>query len=170
MNKDEFDLWSDKSNGLNNNEYYFLDNNFKRNNIDIKHSYNKIISHSDGTKFSKKKSDLLRYDLNSIVFNFIDMMSHSSSENMLFKNLAYDEKSFRSFTSSWFKNSPLNELITFLSEQDVKVFLTTDHGTVKVQNPIKIIGNKETNTNLRFKVGKNINTDNNDLYLSLIHI
>ena len=88
------------------------------------------------------------------------MMSHSSSENMLFKNLAYDEKSFRSFTSSWFKNSPLNELITFLSKQDVKVFLTTDHGTVKVENSIKIKGNKETNTNLRFKVGKNINTDN----------
>ena len=165
MSKKYPELWDNKSDGFNSMEFDFINKNLERHGLNIKHSYNKIISHSGGIKFSKKKSDLLKYDLNSIVFNFIDMMSHSSSENMLFKNLAYDEKSFRSFTSSWFKNSPLNELITFLSEQDVKVFLTTDHGTVKVENPIKIIGNKETNTNLRFKVGKNINTDNNDLYI-----
>ena len=165
MSKKHPELWENKSDGLNSKEFDFIDKNLERHSLNIKHSYNKIISHSDGNKLSKKKSDLLKYDLNSIVFNFIDMMSHSSSENMLFKNLAYDEKSFRSFTSSWFKNSPLNELITFLSKQDVKVFLTTDHGTVKVENPIKIKGNKETNTNLRFKVGKNINTDNKDLYI-----
>lgn len=159
------ELWGDKSKGLNNREYEFLDQNLKRNNLNIKHSYHKIISHSDGLNFSKKKSDLLRYDLNSIVFNFIDMLSHSSSENKLFKNLAYDEKSFRSFSRSWFKNSSLSDLINYLSKQDVKVFITTDHGTIRVNQPVKIRANKETNTNMRFKYGKNLNVENDNIFI-----
>jgi CheY-like chemotaxis protein len=159
------ELWGDKSNGLNNREYEFLDENIKRNNLKIKHSYHKITSHSDGIKFSKKKSDLLKYDLNSIVFNFIDMLSHSSAESKLFKNLAYDEKSFRSFSRSWFKNSALNDLITYLSKQDVKVFITTDHGTIRVEQPVKIKANKDTNTNMRFKFGKNLNVENENIFI-----
>ena len=108
MSNEESDLWSDKSDGFNKNEYDFLDRNFKRNNINIRHSYDKIISYEDGVKFIKRFSDLDNYEFNSVVFNFIDMLSHSKTENKLFKNLAYDEKSFRSFTVSWFKNSSLN--------------------------------------------------------------
>ena len=143
MSNDESKLWEDKSNGLNNNEFEFIDNNFKRNNLIVKHSYNKIVSHEDGVKFVKKFSDLLNYNFNSIVFNFIDMLSHARSENKLFKNLVYDEKSFRSFTLSWLKNSPLNELLKFLSSKDVIVYLSTDHGTVRVEKPVKI--NNENN-------------------------
>jgi YesN/AraC family two-component response regulator len=164
MSKKENDLWSDKTQGFNRNEYLFLDNNFKRNNINIRHSYNKIVSYDDGLKFIKKISDLDNYEFNSVVFNFIDMLSHSKTENKLFKNLAYDEKSFRSFTLSWFKNSSLNELLKYLSIKKIKVFLTTDHGTIKVDKPVLIKANKETNNNIRFKVGKNINTDSNKIY------
>ena len=78
--------------------------------------------------------------------------------------LAYDEKSFRSFTLSWFKNSSLNELLKHLSLKKVKVYLTTDHGTIKVDKPVLVKANKETNNNIRFKVGKNINTDNDKIY------
>ncbi|MCH2290687.1 MAG: PglZ domain-containing protein, partial [SAR324 cluster bacterium] len=92
-------------------------------------------------KLTKKFSDLLNYDFNSIVFNFVDMLSHARSENKLFKNLVYDEKSFRSLSLSWLKNSPLSELFKFLSKKDVIVFLTTDHGTIRVEKPIKIMGN-----------------------------
>ena len=164
MSKNENELWSDKSEGFNKNEYLFLDKNFKRNNIKIRHSYNKIVSYEDGVKFIKKISDLDNYEFNSVVFNFIDMLSHSKTENKLFKNLAYDEKSFRSFTLSWFKNSSLNELLKYLSIKKVKVFLTTDHGTIKVDKPILVKANKETNNNIRFKVGKNINANNNKIY------
>ena len=76
MSKKYPELWDNKSDGFNNKEFDFINKNLERHSLNIKHSYNKIISHSDGTKFSKKKSDLLKYDLNSIVFNFIDMMSH----------------------------------------------------------------------------------------------
>ena len=165
MSNVESKLWEDKSNGLNNNEFEFIDNNFKRNNLIVKHSYNKIVSHEDGVKFVKKFSDLLNYNFNSIVFNFIDMLSHARSENKLFKNLVYDEKSFRSFTLSWLKNSPLNELLKFLSSKDVIVYLSTDHGTVRVEKPVKIKGNKETNNNIRFKHGKNINTNEKSLFI-----
>lgn len=166
MNKDEFDLWSDKSNGLNNNEYYFLDNNFKRNNIDIKHSYNKIISYEDGSKFIKNISKLDNYKFSSVVFNFIDMLSHSKTDSKVFRNLVYDEKSFRSFTSSWFDNSSFNDLMKYLSsKKNIKIFLTTDHGTIRVEKPVKIKANKDVNNNIRFKNGKNINSDELKLYM-----
>ena len=166
MNKDEFDLWSDKSNGLNNNEYFFLDNNFKRNKIDIKHSYNKIISYEDGSKFIKNISKLDNYNFSSVVFNFIDMLSHSKTDSKVFRNLVYDEKSFRSFTSSWFDNSSFNDLMKHLSsKKNIKIFLTTDHGTIRVEKPVKIKANKDVNNNIRFKNGKNINSDESKLYM-----
>ena len=93
------------------------------------------------------------------------MLSHARSEMKLFKNLAYDEKSYRSLTLSWFKHSPLNEVLKFLSSHNVKVIITTDHGTVRVDKPIKIVGDNNTNTNLRFKKGKNLNFNNDDLFV-----
>ena len=93
------------------------------------------------------------------------MLSHARSENKLFKNLIYDEVSFRSVAKSWLKNSPLSALLKFLSTKDVKVFLTTDHGTLRVEKPVLVKGNKETNNNLRFKFGKNINTKEKKLYV-----
>ena len=162
----EFDLWSDKSDGLNNNEYRFLAKNLTRNGYDINHSYNKIISYEDGVKFIKNIKNLDSYELSSVVFNFIDMLSHSKNDSKILKNLVYDEKSFRSFTLSWFKNSPFNELLKILSTKKVKIFLTTDHGTIKVDEPIKVKANKEVNNNMRFKFGKNINTENKEVFIS----
>ncbi len=161
----EFDLWSEKSNGLNNNEYLFLDKNFKRNGYKIKHSYNKIVSLEDGDKLIKNIQNLEKYEFSSIVFNFIDMLSHAKTESKVLKNLVYDEKSFRSFTLSWFKNSSFNELLKILSSKNVKVFLTTDHGTIKVDDPVMVKANKEVNNNIRFKFGKNINTDDDSVFI-----
>jgi len=161
----ERDIWGVSEHGMNNYEYELLDRNLKREGYDIKHSYNKIVHYDDGIKLLKKLPNLLDYKLNSLVFNFIDMLSHARSEMKLFKNLAYDEKSYRSLTLSWFKNSPLNKVLSFLSNEDVKVIITTDHGTVKVDKPIKIIGDRNTNSNLRFKKGKNLNFKNDDLFV-----
>ncbi len=158
MEKYEYELWSDKLNGANNNEYLFLDKNFKRNGIEIKHSYNKIISYEDGIKFLKNISKLDEYSFSSVVFNFIDMLSHSKTESSIIKNLVYDEKSFRSFTSSWFRNSSFNDFMKYLSKKDVQIFITTDHGTTIVNDPVIIKASKEINDNLRFKVGKNLNS------------
>ena len=165
ISKTESDIWNESDHGMNNHEFELLDRNLKREGFDIKHSYTKIVHYDDGLKMLKKLPNFLDYNLNSIVFNFIDMLSHARSEMKLFKNLAYDEKSYRSLTNSWFINSPLNKVLNFLSKNDVKVIITTDHGTVKVNKPIKIVGDKNTNSNLRFKSGKNLNFNNDDLFV-----
>ena len=166
MNRDEFELWSDKSEGLNKNEFNFLDKNLQRNGINIKHSYNKIISYEDGINFLKNISKLKNYDFSSVVFNFIDMLSHSKTDSKVFRNLVYDEKSFRSFTASWFENSSFNELMKYLSSKDIKVFLTTDHGTIKVDKPVKIKASRDVNNNIRFKYGKNISSEEKKIFIN----
>ena len=166
MNRDESELWSDKSEGLNKNEFNFLDKNLQRNGINIKHSYNKIISYEDGINFLKNISKLENYDFSSVVFNFIDMLSHSKTDSKVFRNLVYDEKSFRSFTASWFENSSFNELMKYLSSKDIKVFLTTDHGTIKVDKPVKIKASRDVNNNIRFKYGKNISSEEKKIFIN----
>ncbi len=166
MNRDESELWSDKSEGLNKNEFNFLDKNMQRNGINIKHSYNKIISYEDGINFLKNISKLKNYDFSSVVFNFIDMLSHSKTDSKVFRNLVYDEKSFRSFTASWFENSSFNELMKYLSSKDIKVFLTTDHGTIKVDKPVKIKASRDVNNNIRFKYGKNISSEEKKIFIN----
>ena len=166
MNRDESELWSDKSEGLNKNEFNFLDKNLQRNGINIKHSYNKIISYEDGIYFLKNISKLKNYDFSSGVFNFIDMLSHSKTDSKVFRNLVYDEKSFRSFTASWFENSSFNELMKYLSSKDIKVFLTTDHGTIKVDKPVKIKASRDVNNNIRFKYGKNISSEEKKIFIN----
>ena len=166
MNRDESELWSDKSEGLNKNEFNFLDKNLQRNGINIKHSYNKIISYEDGINFLKNISKLKNYDFSSVVFNFIDMLSHSKTDSKVFRNLVYDEKSFRSFTASWFENSSFNELMKYLSSKDIKVFLTTDHGTIKVDKPVKIKASRDVNNNIRFKYGKNISSEEKKIFIN----
>jgi hypothetical protein len=75
------------------------------------------------------------------------------------KELAGDEKAYRSLTKSWFANSPLWAALERVSEKDVKLIITTDHGTIRVNTPVKVVGDRETTSNLRYKVGKNLQYD-----------
>ena len=99
----------------------------------------------------------LQTPLNVIVLNFIDMLSHSRTDSKMMRELCNDEAAYRSLTLSWFKHSPTYELFRRIASLGYKVILTTDHGTIRVQNPVQIIGDKNTNTNLRYKVGKSLN-------------
>lgn len=116
---------------------------------------------ASNSKSEKKLSQMLesiqQSDLSVLVFNFVDMMSHARTEMEMIRELAGDEKAYRSLTLSWFNHSLLLELLKSLSESNVKVVLTTDHGTIRVNNPVKVIGDRETNTNLRYKLGRNLN-------------
>ena len=91
-----------------------------------------------------------------IVYNFVDMLSHARTNVEFVKELADDESAYRSLTASWFEHSPLFELIKKISEKKVKIVITTDHGSVKVTNPVRVLGEKTISTNLRYKVGKNM--------------
>jgi len=105
----------------------------------------------------------LNNDLTVVVYNFIDMLSHARTEMEVLKELAGDEKAYRSLTLSWFDNSPLKSALEKLAEKKVEVFITTDHGTIRVHKPSKIIGDRQTTTNLRYKSGKNLNYNSKDV-------
>jgi hypothetical protein len=107
----------------------------------------------------------LRTPLNIVVLNFIDMLSHSRTESKMMRELAGDEAAYRSLTVSWFRHSPTYALFRRIAELGYKVILTSDHGTVRVQNPVQILGDKNTNTNLRYKVGKALNCKSRDTFV-----
>ena len=94
------------------------------------------------------------------------MLSHARTEMQIIKNLAFDESSYRSLTLSWFQHSPLKKVLNFLSKTNCKVIITTDHGTIRVKKPIKIIGDRNTNSNLRYKSGKNLSFNENEVFFS----
>lgn len=130
-----------------------------RSRLDIKYNYTKIITNEQGKDFSDNIQNYLHNDINFVVVNFIDMLSHSRTEMNLIKELAPDEAAYRSISESWLKHSAFLEGLKKLQGKNVKIIITADHGSIRVQKPVKIIGDKNTTTNLRYKQGKNLNYD-----------
>jgi hypothetical protein len=126
--------------------------------------YEKILNQKQGKRVVDQFSDLMNYDLNVLVYNFVDMLSHARTEMDVIRELAYDDKSYRSLTLTWFNNSYLLDLIRLLSANNVRLVLTTDHGAIRVQNPVKVVGDRKTSTNLRYKMGKNLNYPSREVF------
>ena len=132
---------------------------------ECKHSYNKILTFEQGRDISESVNNLLNNDLNVIVYNFVDMLSHARTDMAMIRELANDEAAYRSLTLSWFEHSPLLDLLKKISQKNVKIIITTDHGTIRVKHPSKVIGDRNTNSNLRYKQGKNLNYISKDVFL-----
>jgi len=152
------ELWveEDEEEGKNLNESPLIRTQLDRFRKPYDFSYTKINDNQSGERFMGKVKSLMNTPLNVVVFNFIDMLSHARTESKMIRELANSEAAYRSLTESWYKHSSIADLLDFLSEQPVKIVLTTDHGTIRVNNAIKVVGDKNTNTNLRYKVGKNL--------------
>ncbi len=150
--------------GKNMHEAEFLDNQLKRLGMHISHSYHKITSLEKGRTLADNFGQYKNQDLTVVVYNFVDMLSHAKTEMQVVKELASNDKSYRSLTTSWFKNSPLLEIIIKAQRLGFKLILTTDHGTINVKNPTKVIGDKNTSTNLRYKTGKSLTYNEKDVY------
>ncbi len=150
--------------GKNNFEEDFLNDQMKRLGIGLKTSYTKITTNQKGKKLVDNFSDLLKNEFNVIVYNFVDMLSHARTDMEVIKELADDDSAYRSITESWYKHSPLQEIIKKIHESGQQVIITTDHGMVKVNNPIKVIGDKSVNTNLRYKLGKNMSYNSKEVF------
>lgn len=159
------DLWvgEDDEEGKNKNEEEFLKRQYKKNNLNIKTTYHKIITAQQGRQFLDNVNNLMNNDLNVVVYNFVDMLSHARTDVEMIRELAPDESAYRSITKSWFLHSPLLDALKRLSEKDVKIVITTDHGTIRVKRPFKIIGDRNVNTNLRYKQGKNLGYDDKNV-------
>ncbi|MGB1217072.1 MAG: PglZ domain-containing protein, partial [Saprospiraceae bacterium] len=128
-----------------------------------KHDYYKIINTHHANSLRDNIHNCLNNQLTVIVYNFIDMLSHARTEMEILKQLAGDESAYRSITRSWFLHSPLWEALREIAKKDIRLFVTTDHGTIRVHQPSKVIGDRETTTNLRYKVGKNLQFDKRDV-------
>jgi len=129
----------------------------------IKWDYFKIRNINDSKTILENIHNLLNNDLTVIVYNFIDMLSHARTEMDVLKELASDEKAYRSLTRSWFLNSPIRAALQTLAEKDIRLFITTDHGTIRVAQPSRVLADRETSTNLRYKVGKNLRFEDSDV-------
>jgi CheY-like chemotaxis protein len=145
-------------------EAEFLKEQLKRLRLDIKQDYFKITNLTGGKKLVENFKTLKNNDLVTVVYNFVDMLSHAKTEMEVVKELASDDKAYRSLTLSWFKNSPLLEIIQQAQNLGFKLILTTDHGTINVKNPSKVIGDKNTSLNLRYKTGRSLSYENKDVY------
>jgi CheY-like chemotaxis protein len=160
----EFWINDDEEEGKNKFEEEFFKNLLLRKGLNYKWSYNKISNNLEGKKVNDKVHTLLENDINILVFNFVDMLSHARTDIGLIRDLAKDESAYRSLTRSWFLHSSLLELLKMLVSHSVKVIFSTDHGTIRVQNPVKIIGDRATSSNLRYKMGRNLDYDPKKVY------
>ncbi|RLD90851.1 MAG: two-component system response regulator [Bacteroidetes bacterium] len=151
-------FWTDEEEEGSKNqfEYDLLKEQLKRNGKHLKTSYHKVLNLDFGRKLADNIANLMHNDFNVIVYNFVDMLSHARTEMEIIRELANDEPAYRSLMASWFEHSSLFEIIKYLSDKNVKMIITTDHGSVRVHEPVKIVGDKNVNTNLRYKYGKNL--------------
>ena len=145
-------------------EAEFLSAQLKRLGLNIKEDYFKITNLAGGKKLVDNFKTLKNNDLVTVVYNFVDMLSHAKTEMDVVKELASDDKAYRSLTLSWFKNSPLLEIIQQAQKLGFKLILTTDHGTINVKNPSKVVGDKNTSLNLRYKTGRSLTYEHKDVY------
>lgn len=128
-------------------------------------SYHKINTTDEAEQLLAETDELLqRNSLNVVVVNFIDMLSHARTESKMVRELAHDEAAYRSLTLSWFRHSAISQLLHRLSQTDCRVVLTTDHGSIRTDTPVKIIGDRNTNTNLRYKLGRNLACESRDVF------
>ncbi|MFA8299671.1 MAG: response regulator [Hyphomicrobiales bacterium] len=158
--------WTSESDEGTKNQFEgeLLDELLKRFGRTERFTYNKILNLQAGRKLVENLPSLLNYDLNVIVYNFVDLLSHARTEMEIIRELADDEPAYRSLMLSWFEHSSLFDIIKYLSEKKVNLLITTDHGSVKVQNPVRILGDRNTNTNLRYKFGKSLNYNKKDVF------
>ena len=161
------DLWvdEDEEEGKNLNEAPLIQTQLDRFRRHDSFSYHKINDSAAADKFMQKFNQLSANHLNVLVVNFIDMLSHARTESKMVRELANNESAYRSITISWFRHSVLAELFKLLAQSQYTVLITTDHGSIRATRPVKIIGDRNTNTNLRYKLGKNLNFNAKDVFV-----
>jgi len=148
----------DEEGGKNLHEEKFLKEQLRRlKQENLRVSYTKVLNNQAGIDLLNNIHNLLDNDINVIVYNFVDMLSHARTEMEVLKELASDEMSYRSITQSWFEHSPLNQALKKIADKKIRIILATDHGSVRVKTPYKVVGDKQTTTNLRYKHGRNLN-------------
>ncbi len=157
-------VYDEEEDGKNMHEQELLVSQIQRLGKNYKTFYEKSNTLKSGQRIVENLGEILKNDLSVLVFNFVDMMSHSRTDSEMMKELASDEAAYLSLTKSWFQHSDLKTLLTDAAKHNTKVVITTDHGAIRVQNPVKVIGDKATSTNLRYKLGRNLNYNAKEVF------
>ena len=160
------DLWVDEEDeeGKNLNEEELIGTQIARYRRKDSFSYGKVLTSAAADKYMDSINSLAKNDMNVLVINFIDMLSHARTESLMVRELAANEAAYRSITLSWLRHSAIKRLFGYLADNKYTVVITTDHGSIQVDTPTKIIGDKNTNTNLRYKLGKSLNCSSKDVF------
>ena len=161
------DLWvdEDEEEGKNLNEEPLIRTQLERYRRKESFTYHKINTQAEADKLMQQLKSIEKLPLNVVVFNFIDMLSHARTESKMVRELANNESAYRSITLSWFCHSVIRDIFRQLAQMDCKVIVTTDHGSIRCTQPVKIVGDRNTNTNLRYKLGKNLSYDDKSLFV-----
>ena len=161
------ELWvdEDEEEGKNLNEEPLIQTQLERYRRKNTFSYHKINTSTEADRLLQQLKTLEKNDLNVVVFNFIDMLSHARTESKMVRELANNESAYRSITLSWFRHSVIADLFRELAQTDYRVIITTDHGSIRANNPVKIVGDRNTNTNLRYKLGKSLSCDSKETFV-----
>ena len=161
------ELWvdEDEDEGKNLNEEPLIQTQIERYRRHDSFSYHKVNDSTAADKLLSRLNELTKNDLNVIVVNFIDMLSHARTESKMVRELANNESAYRSITLSWFRHSVMADLLSALSHIDCTIIITTDHGSIRASKPVKIVGDRNTNTNLRYKLGKNLNCQSKEVFV-----
>ena len=152
------DLWVDEEEdeGKNLNEEALIGRHLERCRRKIGYSYHKINDSVAVDKLLQQFQQLSNTPFNVLVINFIDILSHARTDSRMVRELAATEAAYRSITLSWFKHTPIKELFRKLASWDYDIIITTDHGSIRTNVPEKVVGDRNVNTNLRYKLGKNL--------------
>lgn len=156
-------LHDDDEGGKNQYEEELFEEFIKRMGIQAKHFYSKVSGNKAGLKLVETIDNILQNDIILIVYNFVDMLSHANTEMEMIRELASNDSAYRSLTLSWFQHSHLYDLLKQLASKKINVVLTTDHGTIRVHKPLKVVGDRTTSKNLRYKLGKNLSYNSKEV-------
>lgn len=159
-------LWvnEEEDGGKNMHEEELLSEHLKRAGKAVKYSYAKITNTGSAASLSEGINNKFNNKLNVIVYNFVDALSHARTEIEVIKELAPDEAAYRSLTRSWILHSPLLDTLKKIGEKKCHLVIATDHGTIRVTKPTRIVGDRNTNTNLRYKTGKTLSYDKREVF------
>lgn len=150
--------------GKNQYEEHFLQRLMAQSGKNYKYSFDKLVRPEAGRKLIENINRIYDADFSVIVYNFLDILSHARTETDIIRELTEDEASFRSLTRSWFEHSELLTILKMLAERGHTVIITSDHGTIRVDNPVRVTGDKQTSANLRYKTGRNLAYNSREVY------
>ena len=152
------ELWveEEEDEGKNLNEEMLIRRQLERFRRREAFTYHKVNDSVAADKLLSQFNALSQSPFNVLVINFIDILSHARTESRMVRELAGNESAYRSITLSWFRHTPIKELFSRLASLDYDIIITTDHGSIRVDQPTKVVGDRNVNTNLRYKLGRNL--------------